>query len=145
MQSIIAAVDFSDVTETQVDQAARVARAFSAQLYLLHVLPPEPAFIGYAPGPGSVQETVEEAREANRRKVQQYEEKLRSEGVQIEGITRQGPTVDTVMDEATRVQADLLIVGSHGHGALFDLLLGSVSSGVLQHASCPVLVIPSNP
>jgi nucleotide-binding universal stress UspA family protein len=44
---------------------------------------------------------------------------------------------------ATDEQADVLVVGSHGHGVLADALLGSISNYVVHHSTCPVLVVPS--
>jgi nucleotide-binding universal stress UspA family protein len=35
------------------------------------------------------------------------------------------------------------MLGSHGHGALFHLLIGSVSEGVIRQASCPVIIVPA--
>jgi nucleotide-binding universal stress UspA family protein len=47
-----------------------------------------------------------------------------------------------VLSEARRLEVELIVVGSHGHGLLFDALLGSVSAAVLRHAEVPVLVVP---
>jgi nucleotide-binding universal stress UspA family protein len=55
----------------------------------------------------------------------------------------QGPIVDKVLDQAGEHHADLIVMGSHGHGALYEFLVGSVTSGVLKGAKCPVLVIPA--
>jgi nucleotide-binding universal stress UspA family protein len=55
----------------------------------------------------------------------------------------QGPTVETILEEATRLNADLIILGSHGRGAAIQLLVGSVSGGVLQKSKCPVLIVPT--
>ena len=54
-----------------------------------------------------------------------------------------GPTVDTTLKEAERLDANLVIVGSHGRGAVFDLLVGSYSSGILRKSTVPVLVVPT--
>ncbi|MEO8353471.1 MAG: universal stress protein, partial [Chthoniobacteraceae bacterium] len=39
--------------------------------------------------------------------------------------------------------ADMIVMGSHGHGSFYELLVGSVTSGVLRDARCPVLVVPA--
>jgi nucleotide-binding universal stress UspA family protein len=46
------------------------------------------------------------------------------------------------LSEARRLKVELIVVDSHGHGLLFDALLGSVSAAVLRHADVPVLVVP---
>jgi len=46
------------------------------------------------------------------------------------------------VEVARKVEADLLVVGSHGKGPMKRLFLGSVSEGVLRRAPCPVLVVP---
>ena len=40
------------------------------------------------------------------------------------------------------MEAELLVVGSHGYGAVYDLLVGSISRGILKHSKIPVLVVP---
>jgi nucleotide-binding universal stress UspA family protein len=54
-----------------------------------------------------------------------------------------GETAKTILVEATRLDADLIVMATHGHGAMFDLLVGSVGQAVLQHTTIPVLLVPA--
>lgn len=67
-------------------------------------------------------------------------ERLGSSGRSIEGDVLRGRAASTIIDDARDFGADLLVVGSRGHGTIASLLLGSVSSEVVDHAPCPVLV-----
>lgn len=53
--------------------------------------------------------------------------------------------MERLLAEQGRLAADAIVLGSHGHGALYDLLVGSVAEGVLRRAPCPVVVVPSRP
>ena len=55
----------------------------------------------------------------------------------------QGSTPETIAREAERLNADLILLGSHGHGAIRRALLGSVSEHVLHHANRPLLIVPA--
>jgi nucleotide-binding universal stress UspA family protein len=50
--------------------------------------------------------------------------------------------VEKILAQMEKLDADLVIMGSHGHGAIYRTLLGSVSEGVLHDAACPVLIVP---
>ena len=52
--------------------------------------------------------------------------------------------MDTILAEATKLDADMIVIGTHGHGAMYRLLVGSVSEGVLHKSKCPILVIPTH-
>jgi nucleotide-binding universal stress UspA family protein len=67
-------------------------------------------------------------------------ERLRASGRSVEGSVLRGRAASAIIDHARDFRADLVIVGSRGHGAIATLLLGSVSSEVVDHAQCPVLV-----
>jgi nucleotide-binding universal stress UspA family protein len=56
-----------------------------------------------------------------------------------------GASMDTVLAETEKLQADLIIIGSHRHSTFYKLLIGSVTEDVLQRARCPVLVVPNDP
>ena len=63
----------------------------------------------------------------------------RSDGVRIDGVLTMGPAAQVLIAEAE--EADLLIVGSRGHGGFAGLLLGSVSHQCALHALCPVVIV----
>ena len=67
-------------------------------------------------------------------------ERLAVSGRSVEGLVLRGRAASAIIDAARDLRADLVIVGSRGHGTIASLLLGSVSSEVVDHAPCPVLV-----
>lgn len=143
MQQILAAVDFSEVSSRVVEQAARLAEAFSAELSLVHVAAPDPEFVGYDAGPESVRGQRAAELRSEHRELQAMAEALRERGLRARALLIQGPTVEKLVEEIARLDADVAVLGSHGRGALMRALLGSVSEGVIRGASCPVLVVPS--
>lgn len=142
MKTILAAVDFSPATDPVIAQAAGLARAFGAALYLIHVAAPEPDFVGYEPGPDSVRKNVAAELRDVHRQVQERSAELRASGIDCTGLLVQGATAETLVKEAERLNADVIVLGSHGHGALHRALLGSVSEHVLHHAERPLLILP---
>lgn len=72
-----------------------------------------------------------------------YAEGLRAEGLEVEAVTVLGLAVDEIVAQADLRKADYVVLGSHGHGALYHLFSGSVVTGVLKQAKCPVIVIPA--
>jgi nucleotide-binding universal stress UspA family protein len=144
MKRIIAAVDFSPVSNTVVVQAVAIARAFKAELFLLHVAAPDPDFVGFEAGPRSVRETRAGELRKEHRDLQQWASDLRDQGLAAEALLVQGPTVETLAERAEHLDADLVVLGSHGHGAVYRALMGSVSEGMLRAGICPVLVIPAH-
>ncbi|MGH8242867.1 MAG: universal stress protein [Steroidobacteraceae bacterium] len=141
--NILAAVDFSEVTECVVDTLKQVAARFSAHVWILHVAPPDPAFVGYEAGPQVVRDQVAVEHHERHRQLQQVADRLRSDGVDATALLVQGPTVAKILAEAERLQAALIVLGSHGQGALYDLLVGSVSEGVVRASRVPVLLVPA--
>lgn len=143
MRTILVAVDFSPVTEAVIDAAAAVSRAFGSTVHLVHVEPPGPEFVGWEAGPETVRHDVAAKMRGNHRRLQDLKRAPWHAPDDVAALLIQGPTVEKILEEQRRLEADLIVLGSHGHGALFDLLVGSVAEGVLRRAPCPVLVVPS--
>ncbi|TQV78756.1 universal stress protein [Exilibacterium tricleocarpae] len=141
---LLVSVDLSESTEKIVDKAAAIATALSAQVWLLHVAAPEPEFVGLDVGPQSVRDSVSKALRKEHTQIQALADRLRDRGLEATALLIQGETADTILKEATRLDADMIVVGSHGRGRMHQLLVGSISAGVLKASKCPVLVVPTH-
>jgi len=171
MSAILVPVDFSAVTAAVLATAARQARALGASIELIHVVPGE-ARGHHAPGsecweathagaagrPGAVQELghrpepartvyvqADDDAAARQKQVQlrQREDELRAQGLSVTARLVSGKPAERILEEAGRLGVELIVMGSHGHGALHHLLLGSVSEGVLRKAPCAVVIVPA--
>lgn len=144
--NILIAIDFSEGTRAVLhaaqDWAVRLG-SDETHLYLLHVAEPDPAFVGWGAGPEVVREQMAEVFQREHRELGQLVDGLQAEGLDpVTPLMVQGPTVDTILDQAVRLEASLIVIGSHGRSAALDILVGSVSSGVIRRSPVPVLVIP---
>ena len=143
MKTILVPVDFSDVTPHVVNVARSMAAAFDCQIAILHVIEPEPDFVGFEPGPSSARLSVAQDFKTERKQLEELKDRLLAEGREVISIATQGASADTILHEAQKHDAEWIVMGSHGHGALYELLVGSVTHGVMKKSRCPVVVVPS--
>lgn len=144
MKQILVPIDFSEITGRILTEAARVAEHFNAHLCIIHVAPPDPDFVGYDPGPQSERDQVAARFRKEHQQLQQHAADLKARGLDATALLVQGPTVAVILDEADRRGADLIVLGSHGHGALYRALMGSVSEGILRKTKIPLLIVPKS-
>ncbi len=142
MKVLLAAVDFSDASRLIVARAAEFARAFAARLVLLHVVEP---IASYAPV-GAAMDVIETApppiMEEDLAAQRGHLERLAAGMENVETVALIGLAADEIVAQAEQRGAGLIMLGSHGHGALYHLFAGSVVTGVLKRAKVPVLVVP---
>lgn len=119
-----------------------VIRVVAVQQPYVDVLAMSWASVGTA---GSGPET-EEQRDARhlREAIERAEVALERPGVKLEGFLLRGRPASAIVDEAGAMEADLVVVGSRGHGTIATMVLGSTAAEVVDHATCPVLVARSN-
>jgi nucleotide-binding universal stress UspA family protein len=142
--NILTCVDLSESTDKIVVRAVEIAKAVSAKLWFLHVAEPEPDFIGYEVGPQSVRDSLSIKFREQHRMLQEIAERVRKGGVDATALLVQGSTVETILAKAAKLGADMIIVGTHGRGAMYQLLVGSVSEGLLHSSECPILIVPTH-
>jgi nucleotide-binding universal stress UspA family protein len=140
--NLLVAVDFSDPTDRILRVATRLAQSLDAYVWVVHAAEPEPDFVGYDVGPEVVRDQVAKELRDEHRRLQEYTNRLREAGVDAKAILAQGPTVETLLDMADKQDADLIVVGSHGRGMVAEILLGSVSQGLIRAGRWPVTVVP---
>jgi len=159
MQKLLAAVDFSEITDVLLDQAARLAKALNAKLWVLHVASDEtqaityetiqyssysPEFVGL---PGDVQLARDLSAEEIKREhahLHAISSKLRSDGIDAQAILIKGDAAKLIIEKANDLGVDMIILGSHGHGLLHKALLGSVSESIIRHSRGNIMIVPTS-
>lgn len=142
MKTFLVPVDFSPITDDVVDTAIDFARPFSGKVILVHIVQPPVVTSEFALPAEVLQEAMAAGDKAGREKLESIRQKFESLGIAAEAKVLQGPPSSLIVDEARRSGADFIIMGSHGHGKLYDLLVGSTASGVMKKAKCGVIILP---
>jgi nucleotide-binding universal stress UspA family protein len=140
-QKITVAVDGSSHANAALDTAADLAKRYSAALTVVGIAPIVPLFIAPAepltPGiiPPSDLPRYKEIVDAAMKRA-------KAAGVtNVSGVAKEGVVIDELMEQLEAHPADLLVVGSRGLSTTKRIFLGSVSSALVNHAPCPVLVV----
>mgnify|MGYP001551063062 FL=1 len=141
---ILVCVDLSDSTEEILKSIERLCKPLNAKIWLLHNAMPEPDTIEFKIDPIEARETIAKKFHHQHRQIQELAERFRKSRGDAHALLVHGKTVDVILQEASDLDIDLIVVGSHGHGAMDQLLLGSVSEGVWHRSSRPVLVRPTH-
>lgn len=124
--------------------AVDLAREHGATLWIVHVAAPDPDLVGFEPGPQHIRDHRANELRDEHLELQQLAAERTAAGVDARALLVQGPTVATILDQAARLQADLVVMGSHGHGALHRFFVGSVCQQVLTSTRTPLLIVPSS-
>ncbi len=143
MRNFLVAIDFSPVTQSVLELAGKLAGPVGAKLWLLHVAAPDPDFVGFKVGPSYIRDHQADILRQEHKDLQAMAVELEQQGQDVEALMVQGPTTDTITEMTGKLEADLIIMGSHGKGALFRAMVGSVSEQVLRESTVPVLIVPS--
>lgn len=132
---ILVAYDGSEGAHRALDQAVELAQSNGADVSVISVAEPLPQFgrAGAMLVPEEEQERLHELADAKKA--------LTEKGVSAKIIERKGDAAAMIIDEAEKEDADMIVMGTRGLNGAQRWLLGSVSSRVVQHAPCNVLVV----
>jgi nucleotide-binding universal stress UspA family protein len=145
MKTILAPVDFSPATASVVEEAAALARAFGGRVVLVHVTQPTTGVVDYAVIVMAVAQVNEAAVKFAQDRLGQLEQQLAAAGIEASSVHVTGTPVLDIIEQAQLHQANYIVIGSHGHTAFYDLLIGSTAHGILKRAPCPVIIVPAVP
>jgi len=129
---IITTIDFSTTAESILKNTAIYAKAFDAEVFLVHA---EPESFN--------DDETERDLTPEAIRLKKNARALEKAGVNVTPHFLKGPVCATIMDEALEIKADLIIIGAHGHGSHCKAPVGSTSGCVLLRSRVPVLVIPA--
>ncbi len=140
MKPILLATDGSPSSAEATREALELAKALQAPLLALcveHVSIPSYGYYGYADVYTELRKSEHEHAE---KLLAEIAAQAASEGVPCETIALDGPVVEEICRTAEIRNAGMIVMGAHGWGALRRFVFGSVSTGVLHSAPCPVLI-----
>ena len=146
MKTIVAAVDFSNATLGVLEMAGSLAKAYGAQLHLLHVIEQEPTYTAYGFTPDEYPVLHEFQEEAKRRAARKLEDLLSTSAGTLPGTSVhliEDSPLHGIVNYVKQNNADLVVLGSHGHGVVVSLLLGSVAEGMVRKSVVPTLIVPA--
>ena len=146
MKTIVALIDFSDVTAKVLEQAQKSAQLSGARVILMHVVPKEPVVVDFGlVSPTILKRPSEEAIKADHEKLLGFRDSLVQAGVHAVAEQLLEGGVDKILEDSRRWDAEMIILGSHHHSPLYNLFIGSFTKDISKKAHCPVLVVPADP
>ena len=141
LNKILIPTDLSDYSHYALPYAIELARNFSAELHLLHIV--EPLWGGehslYADFPGPVGYNLETVQETNAKLLDELAEETKEVAVQTQVLV--GAPHVQIVRYARDNDIDLVVLATHGRTGLSHALIGSVAEKVVQMAPCPVLTV----
>lgn len=143
MKNILVTVDFEESNHLVVEKAAEIAGKFDAKLWLIHIAAPDPDFVGFEVGPQYIRDSFADDLRKEHQLIQSYSQSLKNRGIRAEGLLIQGPTVEMILLEAEKLQIDLVVLGHHRHGMLYQIFVGPVDTAVISRSKVPVMVVPA--
>jgi nucleotide-binding universal stress UspA family protein len=136
LRNILVATDFSYTSERALEHALSLARTYNSKIFVVHVIPVE---VMLAP------ELAEASREQMRRAARKGMDEMRASdrffAVPHQEIIREGPLWPNIEALIDKHDIDLIVVGTHGAGAIEKLLIGSSAEHIFRQARIPVLTI----
>ena len=143
-RNIVVAFDGSKDSEKAVQVACSISAKYGSKVTILHVYH-SPSTV-FAPGPGmpvpDFGDLEQAAEETGRGVLTRGLDIASKSGVRAKGeLVKSSSPVEAVVTFTSQAKSDLIVVGTRGMTGFKKLVLGSVSTGVVSHASCPVLVV----
>ncbi len=136
IKTILLATDFSVEAREALHYAIALSKRHESKLVLIHVLPIESAAVGRS-GP-LIAEAVQHDAEKS---IAKLEKTADLKSLPHESIIRSGDSWDVISEVLLDKHIDLIVMGTHGHGGIKKLILGSTAEKIIRHATCPVLTV----
>ncbi|MGI6678680.1 MAG: universal stress protein [Dehalobacterium sp.] len=138
-KKIMVAIDGSEHSLKAIDASIEIAKKSNGKVEVIHVIPVVKQYVrDYARVTPTLEKSLEE--EANKI-MKETTEKFNNTGIEHNISIKKGDAADVIICEAEEKVIELIVMGSRGLGAISKFVLGSVSSKVLSHAHCSVLII----
>ena len=144
MKTILAPIDFSTATDGVIEAASSLARSTDSRVVLLHIVQPPVLTSDYGLALENFQEAIDISEKHSVKRLAEITEglRVRHPDLPVETQLVNGPPIVEILDAVKKSDAAYIVMGSHGHNAFYDLLVGTTTHGILRKAACPVVIVP---
>lgn len=137
LRKLLLATDGSKMSEDAVKEAIGLAKSCGSDLYVISVVEVNIELEAFAPG------LFEKAEKKIRKQLESIKTRALKAGIKCEIIIKEGEEpYKNIVDVAAKKKVQMIVMGRHGRRGLKRLLMGSVTSKVIGHTQCKVLVVP---
>lgn len=145
MKHILVLIDFGDPTEQVAAYTTKLALAFNAQCWLLHVASPDPEFVGYEPGPQYIRDHRADELKKERLALERLQSQFQDNQLSCETLLLKGNPIEVIQSEIKKRKIDLVVIGHHRRTSIREWIVGSVGKEVIRHSQVPLFIIPVEP
>lgn len=140
---ILMASDFSEASDLAAAEAIALAELVGARLDWTHVIDTSLESTPLFEDRPAVRSPLDQARRLVAMKLDTWRNRAMDRGIESDAIGLEGEPARAILAHAASLGVDLIVVGSHGHGALLTALLGSIAERIVRDATCSVLIVRS--
>jgi len=141
IKKILVPIDFSDYSKNALKYAVGFAKHFGSKMYIVYVVEPAVYPADFSLGQVAIPTTDVDMSQRAENELDRLAKEHIGESVQYEKIIKTGKPFVEIIETASEIDADLIIIATHGHTGVEHLLFGSTAEKVVRKAPCPVLTL----
>lgn len=141
ISKVLVPIDFSDYSKNALRYAINFAQCFSAKIYLVYVVEPVVYPADFSMGQVALPEIDMDLNARAKEELENLAKNELGSSGEIETIIKTGKPFIEIIDTASEIDADLIIIATHGHTGVEHILFGSTAEKVVRKAPCPVLTL----
>jgi nucleotide-binding universal stress UspA family protein len=138
---VLVPIDFSDYSKNALKYAVNFSRCFNAKVYLVYVVEPVVYPADFSMGQVALPEIDMDLNARAKEELETLAKREIGENEEITTIIKTGKPFIEIIETAAEIDADLIIIATHGHTGVEHILFGSTAEKVVRKAPCPVLTL----
>ncbi len=141
IKKVLVPVDFSDYSKSALNYAVDFAKHFNAQLFLIYVVEPVIYPPDFSMGQIAVPSIDLDMDKRAKEELENLVQKQIPKELTTKTIVKTGKPFVEIIDTASEINADIIIIATHGHSGVEHILFGSTAEKIVRKAPCPVLTL----
>lgn len=140
IKNIIVPTDFSNLSFTAFDYAKDIASRWKAKIHIVYVLEKQPPFLAMRSIDVNEEQVMKSMEVQAQKQLDEATKRFGKVDFDVTTVLLKGVDYEELVQYSKKINADLIVLATHGRTGFIHTLIGSVTEKVVRHAKCPVLV-----